>query len=141
MKLYRDAVLRNEYDVIIVGAGLGGMTAASLLTKRGLSVLIVDQQNKPGGACTSFECNQLLENYQAVYITSPGLIANMELNAAWMGNDWKNKLNSQTGQLSSQPKVFIGDEYSTNGVSVVEAVANGRIMACSISEFLRAHGE
>jgi prolycopene isomerase len=55
MKLYRDAVLRNEYDVIVVGAGLGGMTAASLLTKRGLSVLMIDQQNKPGGACTSFK--------------------------------------------------------------------------------------
>jgi RAB protein geranylgeranyltransferase component A len=138
MKLYRDAVLRNEYDVIAVGAGLGGMTAASLLAKRGLSVLIVDQQNKPGGACTSFECNQLLKNYQAVYTTNPGLIPNMELNAAWMGNDWKNEIDTQTGQLLSQPKVFIGDEYSTNAVSVEEAVAIGRNMACSISEILRS---
>src|SRR5512144_2974176 len=55
MKLINEAVLRNHYDVIIVGAGLGGMTAASLLAKRGLSVLMIDQQNKPGGACTSFK--------------------------------------------------------------------------------------
>jgi prolycopene isomerase len=55
MNLYRDMVLREQYDVIVVGAGLGGMTAASLLAKRGLSVLMVDQQNKPGGACTSFK--------------------------------------------------------------------------------------
>ncbi|MBP1693274.1 MAG: hypothetical protein H6Q37_1157, partial [Chloroflexi bacterium] len=55
MKLLNDAVLRDSYDVIVVGAGLGGMTAASLLAKRGLSVLMIEQQNKPGGACTSFK--------------------------------------------------------------------------------------
>ena len=38
----------------MVGAGLGGMTAASLLAKRGLSVLMIEQQGKPGGSCTSF---------------------------------------------------------------------------------------
>jgi phytoene dehydrogenase-like protein len=48
MKLYRDTVLRDAYDVIVVGAGLGGMTADSMLAKRGLSVLLIDQQNKPG---------------------------------------------------------------------------------------------
>jgi prolycopene isomerase len=46
--------LRASYDVIVVGAGLGGMTAASLLAKRGLSVLMIEQQGKPGGSCTSF---------------------------------------------------------------------------------------
>jgi len=55
MKLLEDAILRDQYDVIVVGAGLGGMAAASLLAKRGLSVLMVEQQGKPGGSCTSFK--------------------------------------------------------------------------------------
>lgn len=55
MKLINGTVLRDAYDVIVVGAGLGGMTAASLLANRGLSVLMVEQQNKPGGSCTSFK--------------------------------------------------------------------------------------
>ncbi len=55
MILTEDLVLRDHYDVIVVGAGLGGMTAASLLAKRGLSVLMIEQQSKPGGACTSFK--------------------------------------------------------------------------------------
>jgi len=38
MKIYPDKVLRDAYDVIVVGADLGGMIAASLLAKRGLSV-------------------------------------------------------------------------------------------------------
>ncbi|MCX6032166.1 MAG: FAD-dependent oxidoreductase [Chloroflexi bacterium] len=54
MRLINDTLLRDTYDVIVVGAGLGGMTAASLLAKRGLSVLMIEQQGKPGGSCTSF---------------------------------------------------------------------------------------
>ncbi len=54
MRLINDAVLKDTYDVIVFGAGLGGMTAASLIAKRGLSVLMIDQQDKPGGSCTSF---------------------------------------------------------------------------------------
>lgn len=55
MKLYKNTLLQDRYEVIVVGAGLGGMTAASLLAKQGLAVLMIDQQNKPGGACTSFK--------------------------------------------------------------------------------------
>lgn len=55
MRLINGMVLRDGYDVIVVGAGLGGMTAASLIANRGLSVLMIEQQNKPGGACTSFK--------------------------------------------------------------------------------------
>ena len=55
MNLIDGTVLRDVYDVIVVGAGLGGMAAASLLANRGLSVLMIEQQNKPGGACTSFK--------------------------------------------------------------------------------------
>jgi len=54
MRLLGDRVLHDAYDVIVVGAGLGGMTAASLLAHRGLAVLMIDQQGKPGGSCTSF---------------------------------------------------------------------------------------
>ena len=60
MRLLEDAILRDYYDVIVVGAGLGGMAAASLLAKRGLSVLMVEQQSKPGGSCTSFRRQDLV---------------------------------------------------------------------------------
>jgi prolycopene isomerase len=54
VQLMNDSLLRDRHDVIVVGAGLGGMTAASLLAKRGLSVLMIEHQQKPGGSCTSF---------------------------------------------------------------------------------------
>jgi prolycopene isomerase len=46
--------LKSKYDVVVIGAGLGGLTTASLLAKSGLDVLVIEQHNLPGGACTSF---------------------------------------------------------------------------------------
>ncbi|UCD85274.1 MAG: NAD(P)-binding protein, partial [Deltaproteobacteria bacterium] len=53
MKILKDAVIRDRYDVVIVGAGIGGLTAAALLAKKGLKVLTVEQHYLPGGCCTS----------------------------------------------------------------------------------------
>ncbi len=53
MKLLKDNVIHDHYDVIVVGAGIGGMTAAALLAKKGLKVLTVEQHYLPGGCCTA----------------------------------------------------------------------------------------
>jgi phytoene desaturase len=44
-----------DADVIIIGAGMAGLTCGCLLAKRGLKVLIVEKNQKVGGCCTSFE--------------------------------------------------------------------------------------
>ncbi len=44
----------DRYDVVVVGAGLGGLTAAALLARRGISVLVVDQHYVAGGCATVF---------------------------------------------------------------------------------------
>ena len=45
----------DTYDAIVVGAGLSGLTAASLLAKRGLRVAVAEQAAAPGGACGVFK--------------------------------------------------------------------------------------
>ncbi|WP_258188327.1 phytoene desaturase family protein [Candidatus Hakubella thermalkaliphila] len=45
----------NEYDVIIIGSGLGGLTCGSLLSKRGYKVLVLEQHYRVGGYCSSFQ--------------------------------------------------------------------------------------
>lgn len=47
-------VLKSKYDVIVIGAGIGGLTCASYLAKSGCDVLICEKHNKPGGYVTSF---------------------------------------------------------------------------------------
>jgi phytoene dehydrogenase-like protein len=46
--------LRDSYDVIIIGAGLAGMTAAITLARSGHSVLLLEQHSKLGGLATWF---------------------------------------------------------------------------------------
>ena len=53
MHLLDDAVLQDSYDVIVVGSGLAGLTAAALLAKRGLQTLLVEHHYLPGGMCTT----------------------------------------------------------------------------------------
>ncbi len=43
-----------EYDVIVIGSGLGGLTAGALLAKRGLKVLLLEQHYHPGGCAVTF---------------------------------------------------------------------------------------
>ncbi len=44
-----------SYDVIVIGGGLSGLTAASLLAKRQLSVAVVEKSYNPGGSCGIFK--------------------------------------------------------------------------------------
>ena len=41
--------MANNYDVIIIGAGLGGVTCGALLAKWGLKSLVLDKNRRVGG--------------------------------------------------------------------------------------------
>ncbi|OGP81679.1 MAG: hypothetical protein A2Z08_09560 [Deltaproteobacteria bacterium RBG_16_54_11] len=47
--------MKTEYDVVIIGAGMGGLSCGTLLAKKGLRVLICEQSSKPGGYCVNFK--------------------------------------------------------------------------------------
>lgn len=47
--------LQGRYDVVVVGAGIGGLVAGAFLAKRGKKTLVVEQHSLPGGYCTSFK--------------------------------------------------------------------------------------
>src|SRR5512145_2979147 len=44
----------NDYDVVVIGAGNGGLTAALTLAGKGAKVLLLERHNIPGGCASSF---------------------------------------------------------------------------------------
>jgi phytoene dehydrogenase-like protein len=46
--------IRQQYDVVVIGGGLGGMTAANTLARAGHSVLLAEHHSKLGGLATWF---------------------------------------------------------------------------------------
>lgn len=50
-------IMADKYDVIIIGAGLGGLTAAARLIRDGKSVLILERNSHPGGTAYVYSRN------------------------------------------------------------------------------------
>jgi all-trans-retinol 13,14-reductase len=46
--------MSSDYDAIIIGSGLGGLSCASYLAKHGQKVLVLEKHSLPGGYATSF---------------------------------------------------------------------------------------
>ena len=59
----------DKYDVVVVGAGFAGLSAAVRLTKRGARVLVLEARSRLGGRATAFpdrETGELVDNGQHV---------------------------------------------------------------------------
>lgn len=50
-----DIQFQMKYDIIVIGSGLGGLTAGAKLAKEGIKVLLVEQHDRPGGCATTFK--------------------------------------------------------------------------------------
>ncbi len=76
-----------DYDVIIIGSGVAGLTASAYLTKAGHSILLCEKENSCGGLVQSFDHNgfifdagiRALENAGALFPMLKQLGLEMEL--------------------------------------------------------------
>ncbi len=44
----------NDFDAIIIGSGLGGLSCAAAFARQGFKPLVLEQHDKPGGYATAF---------------------------------------------------------------------------------------
>src|SRR3954468_11988183 len=49
----------TRYDVVVIGAGLGGLTSGAILARAGLKVLVIERGNSVGGAASSYKVGDL----------------------------------------------------------------------------------
>lgn len=45
----------NEFDVVVIGSGLGGLTCAAAFARQGFRPLVLEKHDRPGGYATSFK--------------------------------------------------------------------------------------
>ncbi len=57
MKVTSTHFTESHFDTIIIGSGVGGLSAAIILARAGQKVLVLEQHDVPGGWCHSFYLN------------------------------------------------------------------------------------
>jgi len=58
----------KAYDVIIIGAGMGGLTVAALLAKKGFKTLLLEKEDQVGGYVVSFKRQGFLFDATGAFI-------------------------------------------------------------------------
>jgi all-trans-retinol 13,14-reductase len=53
--VYRPEKVQEEFDTVVIGSGIGGLTAACLLAQQGLNVCVLEQHYVAGGAMHTFK--------------------------------------------------------------------------------------
>lgn len=59
---------RYDYDVVIIGSGIGGLTCGSLLSKEGMKVLVLEQSHRIGGCCSNYDHEGFQPDVGAVFV-------------------------------------------------------------------------
>ena len=49
--------MKDTYDAIIIGAGMGGLSCGAWLAYQGMKVLVIEQNMQVGGLCSSYQRN------------------------------------------------------------------------------------
>ncbi len=62
----------REHDVIVIGAGVGGLTCAAFLARRGLDVLVAEQASTVGGCCSSFSSDGFVFDAAVHHVSGGG---------------------------------------------------------------------
>jgi phytoene dehydrogenase-like protein len=62
----------NEYDAIVIGSGLGGLSCAAAFARQGFKTLVIEQHSKIGGYATTFDRPGGFEFDASLHSTSVG---------------------------------------------------------------------
>ena len=65
---------KNHYDVVVMGAGMGGLTTANYCARAGYRVLLLEKEPKAGGLFGSFESGDYIFDHGARAVENSGIM-------------------------------------------------------------------
>lgn len=111
------------YDVIIIGAGLGGLTAGAKLAREGMKVLVIEQHNRPGGCATTFKRGAFTLEVGLHEMDGPG------------GRDMKNRIFSELDVTGNVEFLTVPEFYRfIRGDLAVTVPHDPQVAAARLSE-------
>jgi phytoene dehydrogenase-like protein len=151
--------MADRWDTIIIGAGIGGLTAAAYLVKAGFRVLILEKSPHPGGTAYEYNRKGFAFPMGPLGFSSPGLIQNTLTNLGIGDNLDFSRVNYRVRafgldipvslpfpELVNKFSVFfpsdargIGQFFKEMGNRVSDALTPVKIPDISASEYL--HGQ
>ena len=64
--------MKPDYDVIVIGTGIGGSACAALLSQAGFKTLVLEKNERVGGMCSSYEKEGFIID-SAIHVFSSGI--------------------------------------------------------------------
>jgi len=79
---------KSKYDVIVIGAGVSGLTSAALLCKAGMSVLVLEKDKRVGGYLAGFRRKHFRFDTAIHWLNMFGKNGMASKIFNFLGNDW-----------------------------------------------------
>lgn len=100
--------MKKEYDILVIGSGLGGLVSALILAKEGLKVCVLEKNNQYGGNLQTFSRDKLIFDTGVHYLG--GLSKGQNLNRFFSYLEIMEDLELHKMDVDGYDKVTFGDD-------------------------------
>ena len=110
----------NQYDVIVIGSGINGLVASSIIAKSGKKVLIVDERETIGGLTATQEFSsgcKVNPVYDAIQWIDPRVMKDLGLNNYDLKIDKLKTLRIALDKNGKHLKFYSDNELTSNSIS------------------------
>jgi all-trans-retinol 13,14-reductase len=100
--------LKKEYDILVIGSGLGGLVSALILAKEGLKVCVLEKNNQYGGNLQTFSRDKLVFDTGVHYLG--GLSKGQNLNTFFSYLEIMDDLELQRMDEDGYDRISFGED-------------------------------
>lgn len=100
--------MKKEYDILVIGSGLGGLASALILAKEGLKVCVLEKNNQYGGNLQTFSRDKLIFDTGVHYLG--GLSKGQNLNQYFSYLEIMDELEIRKMDENGYDKITFGED-------------------------------